>query len=81
MVGTLNTCSNCIIFKMLVNYAFRRIGVGLNKLNIPLLSILSVYSIVDLMVHKSIAGFGVLLDAIILYTYIRLREKPINFGQ
>ncbi len=81
VVGTLNTLVAIVLsFKMLVNYAFRRIGVGLNKLNIPLLSILSVYSIVDLMVHKSIAGFGVLLDAIILiYIHKIKRENRDQF--
>ena len=76
VIGTLNTLVAIVLFiRLLLNYGFRHISIGLNKLNIVLLSILSMYSLVDLLVHKSIAGLGVLLDFIILIYVYRVKRE------
>ena len=75
VIGTLNTLVAIVLFiRILLNYGFRHISIGLNKLNIVLLSILSMYSLVDLLVHSQ-CRLRCTLDFIILIYVYRVKRK------
>ena len=73
--GALNTLvALIVVFKILLK-AFKGQKIGLTKVNILLIPFISIYTFKDLLIYNSKAGFGILMDIIILIYVYKLKKE------
>jgi len=78
MIGTLTTLVAVLVLLKLLMRIFKSSSCGFTRLNILCLLIIFIYSIINLIIYKSMASFGILTDLVIIIYIYKIKSKKYN---